>query len=886
MKRIKSAGISILCALSVISCLAYLPTSVLASEEIHQAASEESAGQVVDEQNNADIDQADSSPNEEDSQETDNASANEEPSTLFVDGPVMVIQAEDIDEQTTPQNAWVYDSGIYYFYNDHGEKHKGWLVCRTTPLNKGNDLQRYWLDRTTGALAADRLISPEECGWWAFARPEGYVVRGAYSQDGKTYLANNDGVLENPGWLVTNAYYGKLDRYWIDADAHACVTGYSEDGWSHYTRPEGNVVRGAYTAPDGNVYLANNDGRLENPGWLVTNAYYGRLERYWIDADAHACVPGYSTDGWRHYTTKDGYVLRGYTTEGGVFRAANNDGLIYDGWIVTNQFGQGLQRYWQQDGQVVSDMLIQVSDSVWTYARPEGYVVRGKWTSPTTGFMYVADNDGKLAKSGWVVTDQYGDGLQRYYINENSHAIETGFFQAPIPGNDRKQGWFYNIENKCYVLRGSLATSNGVLLANNDGVLAENTHSEGWMTTSEYSGSERRYYLKNIDGHLYAQTGFFTANNKKYYGDTNNGYVLTGKLKTSTGMILSNKEGVLAESTQGSGWLVTNEYDGSHQRYYLEEKNGHLYTKTGFFTVDGKSYYGLEDTGYELRGKLNMSPGVLIANNDGVLAESAHKAGWMVTNEYDGSMQRYYLVESEGHLYAKTGMFTVSGKQYYGLADKGYVSRNETFVYDYYTYRSDNDGVLTQTSYKKQRDPYLAQVTWSNDTAYLSSMAQKVTDAKSSYADKAARTGNNYDGTDYAIVVDRELCRVTCFKRINGQLSAQKTFNCNLGRQEGGSYRTFAGFWKVEHKQICNWADKYFGKGYNDWSTCFIEAYVQTPNDDLRYVAGKGWEDCQSFHSSASTETGYDSAGCVRLLWDDAKWIYDNCPVGTWVIIF
>ncbi|MBM6817731.1 hypothetical protein H6A23_11340, partial [Olsenella uli] len=59
------------------------------------------------------------------------------------------------------------------------------------------------------------------------------------------------------------------------------------------------------------VYLADNDGRLAGPGWVVSDAYGQGLQRYWVDADAHAAVEGYSEDGWAHYTTEEGYVLRG-----------------------------------------------------------------------------------------------------------------------------------------------------------------------------------------------------------------------------------------------------------------------------------------------------------------------------------------------------------------------------------------------------------------------------------------------------------------------------------------------------------------------------------------------------------------------------------------------
>ena len=44
----------------------------------------------------------------------------------------------------------------------------------------------------------------------------------------------------------------------------------------------------------------------------------------------------------------------------------------------------------------------------------------------------------------------------------------------------------------------------------------------------------------------------------------------------------------------------------------------------------------------------------------------------------------------------------------------------------------------------------------------------------------------------------------------------------------------------------------------------------------LRYVGGKGYDDGQTIHSTGYSETGYDNYGCIGLLWENAKWVYDN----------
>ena len=60
----------------------------------------------------------------------------------------------------------------------------------------------------------------------------------------------------------------------------------------------------------------------------MTDDYGSGLQRYWVDVTAHACVPGYSAEGWEHYTLPAGYVLRGPATIGGTYYLADNDGLL------------------------------------------------------------------------------------------------------------------------------------------------------------------------------------------------------------------------------------------------------------------------------------------------------------------------------------------------------------------------------------------------------------------------------------------------------------------------------------------------------------------------------------------------------------------------------
>ena len=156
---------------------------------------------------------------------------------------------------------WHSGAGGTYYVDPDGSRHTGWLV---TDTYEDYGLQRYWLG-ADGVLRGSSLVDAADAGWWAYSRPEGYVVRGRWvdSSSGLVYLVDNDGRLADPGWHVTSAYGGGLQRYWVDASAHAAVPGYSADGWAHYTLPEtGCVARNTTVSVGGKSYYADNDGFL------------------------------------------------------------------------------------------------------------------------------------------------------------------------------------------------------------------------------------------------------------------------------------------------------------------------------------------------------------------------------------------------------------------------------------------------------------------------------------------------------------------------------------------------------------------------------------------------------------------------------------------------
>lgn len=509
--------------------------------------------------------------------------------------------ANDWDRLIGSSERWMESEGSYYYVGNGHVKTNTWIVTSKSPTGANTGYQRYWVD-ASGKLAMGRLITAAEAGYNAYARPEGYVVRGMYSVGNTIYLADNDGRMPGAGWVVTNAYGQGLQRYYIDAATLAAVRGFSTAGWDHYTRPEGYVVRGVYTASNGYVYLANNDGLLEAGGWLVSNQYGHGLQRYYIDKDARACIPGYSTKGWTHYTRPEGYVVRGrYAASSESVFIANNDGLLTsgrtlkDGWLVTSDLGQGLQRYWVENGDITFNKLIKVAEGLWTYARPEGYVVRGLYTAPN-GFVYLANNDGRLESPGWVVSNAYGQGLQRYYIDANEHGCVPGF---------STDGWNHYTTSKGYTLRGAINEHGAMRYANNDGKLVE-----GWIVTDGFGQGLQRYWQENG---VVVKNRLIQVNNSTWTFARPEGYVVRGKYTASNGNVyLANNDGVL----ERTGWFVSKAYDGDYQRYYIDAT---LHAAIPGYSTDGWAHY-TTPMGYVLRGAKYLKDGSQYeANNEGKL---------------------------------------------------------------------------------------------------------------------------------------------------------------------------------------------------------------------------------------------------------------------------
>ena len=113
-----------------------------------------------------------------------------------------------------------------------------------------------------------------------------------------------------------------------------------------------------------------------------------------------------------------------------------------------------------------------------------------------------------------------------------------------------------------------------------------------------------------------------------------------------------------------------------------------------------------------------------------------------------------------------------------------------------------------------------------------------------------------------------------------------KVFRCGLGRPEANNGRgTQEGFWYLGENVPSRPVPSYM------WRANYDRMFNDTTSG-VKYRVHYIWD--QGFHSTVYTSSTppeqqlerYISDGCVRLLEEDAAWLYNNCANGTRVYIF
>lgn len=306
--------------------------------------------------------------------------------------------------------------------------------------------------------------------------------------------------------------------------------------------------------------------------------------------------------------------------------------------------------------------------------------------------------------------------------------------------------------------------------------------------------------------------------------------------------------------------------------YYFRKKSGRVYNN-GFFKVGKKRYYAMKD-GRLLTGVQRIGKSSYYFSRKGLLKTGLIKVSKDI---------RYYA-NKKGKL--KKGLRKIKGNYYY--FDK------ESFRMQFGWIKNGNDTYFMRVSGKNKGKAVIGWLKKNGSTYYFDNKGRMVHGwltiaGKKNYFDP--QTGERYTGVH----------------KIGG-----KTYNFGTD----GITVNATGPWLIKVNQSTNTVTIYRGDTPVNAFACSVGVGGATPcgtfhlQDKLRWheLMGPSWGQWCShitwnilFHSvpynsycnkySLST-TAYNklgtaaSHGCIRLAAINAKYIYDNCPIGTTVKIF
>ncbi|MBP3884028.1 MAG: C40 family peptidase, partial [Olsenella sp.] len=293
-------------------------------------------------------------------------------------------------------------------------------------------------------------------------------------------------------------------------------------GDHHYTRSAGE--RDA---------LAAYGWSYEGVGWYSGG---GRAVLREYDPRARTGAHNFTTSAYEHESLVGG----GWRDEGTAWLSSSEAALPIEGfWLVSGSWGS-LERYWVgADAAIARGRVVTPSEGAGYHAyatEGSGAVLRGA-RDLGNGTVMLADNDGRLATgSGFVTSGSYGAGDQLYYLQstrEGYSLARSGLFVVD-------DGHYWGQAATAAIMRGKMPKSDVLFVSNpKTGKLAWTV---GWRVTDEYDTELQRYYFieSDLNGYIGARLGTFTEGGKRYYGRTDEGYVVRGTY------VISQYEGVPA----------------------------------------------------------------------------------------------------------------------------------------------------------------------------------------------------------------------------------------------------------------------------------------------------------------------------------------------------
>lgn len=593
--------------------------------------------------------------------------------------------------------------------------------------------------------------------------------------------------------------------------------------------------------------------------------------------DEPATPEGWQEESGKRTYWRDGQRLTGIQTVDGVDYLFGEDGVMTTGWGIDPKTGSWC--YADVDGALRTGWLQK--NGSWYLLGADHLMLTG-WQQEG-GFTYYLAKSGAM-QTQWALVDG------GWYWLGSSGALHSGWAWL---GNS----WYYldPVQNGRTVTNGA-AQVDGIWYAfDASGRMA----SSGWVLTggswylAEGSGALKTgwqrvngawYYLDPIDAKM--ATGDVAVGGNSYYLDDSGTMVASAWVRDATGVwrwfgadgaLVSAIDGLRATFADGS---VRSGLTQLGNTWYLLDAN---VIQTGEQVVDGKVRLFDEKTGEAVTGWQKSTDGSWLRYD----AQGAMQTGWI----WDGAW--YYLdpetgvmktdwVQVDGTWYwlsssgaMRTGWNNVGGTWYlmrssgamctgwawdgnawyylesWGGMHTGWLSLNGTW------YFLDYDSGYMHTGWTWAGGQYY----WFNEDGSLGSV-------DCTWRDMFQWAQSYYSSTNWLMLTDTSGCRTAIYYGRHGAWRPVKEWICSPGAP---ATPTVTGEFTVTGKGYS------FGNGF----TCYY--YTQFYGDYL-YHSVLYYQN--SFRVMDGRLGMHLSHGCVRLDIDNAKWIYDNIPYGTKVVIW
>ncbi|MDY3250568.1 MAG: L,D-transpeptidase family protein [Candidatus Choladocola sp.] len=496
-----------------------------------------------------------------------------------------------------------------------------------------------------------------------------------------------------------------------------------------------------------------------------------------------------------------------------------------------------------------------------------------------TGLQKIGGSTYYFNANGYRLTGAVRINNYTYYFRPDNGALQTGV-SGLVKDTVNKNTYYYfnSAKNGSIAVNAWVKSNGGYFYANASGQVKLGTikvgsklyhiTATGRLTSYKKSSFDKKYYYAASNGVL--KTKLQTINGRLYYFNPKTGERQTGTIKVGKYTYHFNGQNGRARI----GWAQLT-YGDKKNWYYFDSKGRRV---SGFQTIKNNRYYfnpknndarvencwmKIGKNRYYFNSKGVIQTGFFTVNGKRYYATSTgvRKTGWQTVNGH-----RYFMDTATGVM--KTGWFTYKGQKYYlnptkssstyGAAKVGWTKISGSWYY------FNNDGSM-KTGWLIDNMKYY----------YLDKTTGKMLTGKHKIDGKVYDFGTsggfsaNISG-EWCIRVNRKNCCITIYK---GNTPV-KAMICSTAR---AGHTTPTGTFRLLDK--LRWHEL-IGPSWGQ--------YCSHITSDILFhsVTYTRYHDNHSLFTGAYNNLGSPaSAGCIRLRVIDAKWMYENCPIGTKVII-